>query len=1539
MKAEYRIIAVLQITVVVLLILLTLLVFYPVQQQLSQRVGVLKNEILLFIEESLGNNIEFSSIHPSIFSYIEIRNLRVYDDNNVTLLTIDRLIFRYDIREVLRGNALAAPQTVEVRGGDIYLHRLIPPGDDSPAVTRDNSPPSAADEQDNPAPFLDGLNMPLNEVTQFLSRISRELTLNVRNLAVEYRMEDTESIQTGSLQSRNRISSGFIRLDDREISVDLTTVSELDIPSPEETFRFNGVSEIRGTAIVPPRLRRQGLSPVMPRGEDTLGDILRDTQLQMFISTRDVQSELFRIQPLEFYLGLEQGEAVFRSLEGSQPFGLEFRHIISSEYVDISFNAAEWTPANVLNLNAGDPVYNRLLGSVISAGISFRLGTSIAASSGEGWLEMTGYAPILDEVGNLSTDLNFENRRLLVNKLEYQSASGNALTLSGFVQDRPLMFQASGRLNAANLLDAPAFSTAFTMNYDNSRLNGELSSTDIRNLKIGNTQFSARVEDQRIFADLRSGLSSGMGSIEFSGSSKLVDNSIQIDESDFNLRINDIPLRESMEAAVTLSNESRTSLQLPDPLDGAVIQGSIQGSSSVKGKERNLIVQTRNFLIRKTEVPSSQPVPPHFLDVTAVFKNGELRIPVIQLNYESLALELAGTGDFRSPDRYVLDMESRLNGFPYSFAVNYNPDSGNADLKGSYSSSAQFLAGDEISKLQLKVGNVPLENLGEQAGAYMEADFEIDMNNPSTSRIDIRRLGMNRIMILPIAGDEGSTLELSAQGSISQGLEISALSYSDIVSSLSGGGSISTDVGSGSVSADVVLENQLETYRFSGVLNSGNIRGRAELNNFPTRRLGLVDISGLIAAEASVSGSLSSPVLDFQARSLNTRLNNDSLRFLIQGQLDSRSISLTSSSLEVTSLGLGNLQASYDFDDTTLNVAGDLLLNDSSGNKEVFQYLESRISLPRAMDVIRGETDQAIQLSDLWREARGELRLTAPSVSTSALSGESGPQAPQVWSFVLQEESEDLQVRGGPREASDAVNGSLNRDGSFSIVFSDPLPVQFEGEGFFTNSNIDMNLNNMQIALRDLLVNDPESFIGVNSATAEGALRVTGSIVDPDFYGTIIAKDVEAELDIIPGAVLAESIFVILEGKSLFFPEIPVQAGDGTARLSGSLSMDRWVPDELLLDISTSSEGIPISYDFSSVVVDGWGNGDVQIGLNLGTGGLSINGAVEANATGITLSSFAEDESQDQTNENPLDIDLKITAGRGVEFFWPSRNFPILRSTALSGEGIRLQLSSPPYEMSLVGDVPLRGGEIFYFEQNFYVRQGRIRFNENEEQFNPLLSLNAEVRGTDENGPVRIYLEIVEDTLSELQPRFTSDPSKSEPEIIALLGGRVAGNNPDNEILISDAVLSGSEILGQVGVFKEIEDEIRSRFNLDLFSLRTGLFQNLLEDVIVTPGAEYPLNNSPVSLGKYLQNTTLLVGKYIGDEVFLEAMAQLQEQSPLDRPVNDLVGLEVDLEVSLEWITPFFNLTWSFAPENPESLWVTDHTLTFTRDFFPGSGQ
>jgi hypothetical protein len=41
-------------------------------------------------------------------------------------------------------------------------------------------------------------------------------------------------------------------------------------------------------------------------------------------------------------------------------------------------------------------------------------------------------------------------------------------------------------------------------------------------------------------------------------------------------------------------------------------------------------------------------------------------------------------------------------------------------------------------------------------------------------------------------------------------------------------------------------------------------------------------------------------------------------------------------------------------------------------------------------------------------------------------------------------------------------------------------------------------------------------------------------------------------------------------------------------------------------------------------------------------------------------------------------------------------------------------------------------------------------------------------------------------------------------------------------------------------------------------------------------------------------------------------------------------GLQPDLELSIEWATPLFLLTWSWVPQHPESMFLSDNSLSFS---------
>ena len=76
-----------------------------------------------------------------------------------------------------------------------------------------------------------------------------------------------------------------------------------------------------------------------------------------------------------------------------------------------------------------------------------------------------------------------------------------------------------------------------------------------------------------------------------------------------------------------------------------------------------------------------------------------------------------------------------------------------------------------------------------------------------------------------------------------------------------------------------------------------------------------------------------------------------------------------------------------------------------------------------------------------------------------------------------------------------------------------------------------------------------------------------------------------------------------------------------------------------------------------------------------------------------------------------------------------------------------------------------------------------------------------------------------------------------------------------------------------------------------------------------------------------LDNTTLSLGKYLGTDLFLEMVVRFQAADVTESGSYAESGVQTEGEINFEWATPFFLLEWSFAPEHPEDLFLTDNSL------------
>ena len=232
---------------------------------------------------------------------------------------------------------------------------------------------------------------------------------------------------------------------------------------------------------------------------------------------------------------------------------------------------------------------------------------------------------------------------------------------------------------------------------------------------------------------------------------------------------------------------------------------------------------------------------------------------------------------------------------------------------------------------------------------------------------------------------------------------------------------------------------------------------------------------------------------------------------------------------------------------------------------------------------------------------------------------------------------------------------------------------------------------------------------------------------------------------------------------------------------------------------------------------------------------------------------------------------LTAETGRRVEFTWPSDNLPVIRTTASPGGKIAVTYRGDTGAYTIKGSTGVQGGEIYYFDRSFIMKRGSITFNEDQDTFDPHVTASAEVREWDPytGEEVKIYLD-ADSTLSRFSPRFSSDPARSDTAILAMIGAPIVNRVKSQGLGMAPLVYS--DILTQTWILRPFEQKVRQLLNLDLFSIRTQILQNLVAQSLFRSATP----NNPLDA---LDNTSMSLGKYIGNDLFWEALVGCRRRS------------------------------------------------------------
>jgi hypothetical protein len=534
------------------------------------------------------------------------------------------------------------------------------------------------------------------------------------------------------------------------------------------------------------------------------------------------------------------------------------------------------------------------------------------------------------------------------------------------------------------------------------------------------------------------------------------------------------------------------------------------------------------------------------------------------------------------------------------------------------------------------------------------------------------------------------------------------------------------------------------------------------------------------------------------------------------------------------------------------------------------------------------------------------------------------------FSFVFSRTDELISLSGGP---GDMLRARISDQGDFYAGFSYPSPIRGAVTGTINAKTIDAQGQDLYIDLASLGRFIPlraQNVISLGGGFVTASVRIAGPIGDPEFFGTAQGHSVQLLVPQYVAAPIRPSpVAITLDGNEMAFGPVPATVGNGGGTISGWFRFDRWIPNTFTLDINVPPErSIPFNLDIMGILAHGDVSGALYMSMEDYI--FNVSGDLTAQDTEISLDTneLFTDRAFTPGSRISTTTDITITSGRKVEFVWPITEFPLLQAYADLGTVLKISSDNLAGRYSVTGDINLRGGEIFYAERSFYIREGTLSFNENEIQFDPRISARAEIQDRTDSGSVTISMIIDNAPLRSFSPRLESNPPLSQIEILSLLGQNLTGAPEASTGAVQRAFLnSTADVLAQFSVVRRLERRIRDLLSLDLFSVRTQVLQNA---VIRVTGLQGPVDRMS-GVGNYFDNTTVFLGKYFGADMFAQGMLSLRyDENRASSGWLTYGGLILEPDIGIELRSPLFSIRWNVVLLHPENLFVNDNSFTLT---------
>lgn len=1435
------------------LIIIAFILYYFIDKEVSKRMADLKAEILEYMEKQLGRKIQYESISPSIFMYLEIRDLRIFSfiSQEDEIFRIRKLKIKYNIfRLIFSDNSLTSVSEINI-SNTLFKFGLSP---------------------GQPA-----------ESTDFQRTLISRLTSTVYNFKITANnVALVLYTDTMLINCTNLFFTINNKGDSYEINLRKGTTRITLNNQDSESIWFFSKFKIKGSFF-------SGFNRA-----DLIVRILR------------LSSNSFVLEKQTFQVVFKDNNLSVIKIQDKAPVDVQLTLDIPTSELVLDFKTENWKPSGMIKFTGPLFSFNPWLNSALTSSgkVSYNLNN--------GFLEYTLTSsillnnPVLPPGIVVSTYLYGDKEIAHFKPLVVHSNLGT-VDFTGNILFKNFFPKGFLRLVNVKAMENKRISANFTLD----RYEQSLSLKGSR-LYIGSSGFDKFNLDiypkySSLWFSLYTSFAQSKYNDEITATGELFfspDLSLQIDGN-----LANIPASHIYKLFIRDSLFSAGVFQF---LENLTMNSEFHVLSDFKTTDYNM-----DYVMIQDQTDSE-----NYSYFTVKGNEKEVVVDSVQAQWEKF--DLTGNVHTRFYEKENISFFSNiyLEGIPYGLTGYYDRKQ-ILSIKGNYGLNVSvFFSKKNQMMITANALMLPFPISGEKEDiAY--TSFALDSIFPENG--DWQIVSPSTIFYnIPVFEIEENELEFAFTFDKEE-LFLSEINYADSLSELSGHG----DVRFGREEefriysyAILASRNTEEYYSVSAFLDSNKVNARIEFAHSPLERIGEYLVTGSISGNFDLAGPLAKPGIDGNISLVKGSIIGDHVGFNADVKIQEPEIYFDSLSMSYLDLKIKNGEGMYNKEDGVIEFSA--IFEGESFNKEI------HCNLDLSGSVFNMGVDESF---DKVFEKEYKAECTFSKINVDNI--EYDP-----WSLFLTRKGTVLNVEGGP---NNFLIGKFLDNGEFEIEAKNPFPIQGFVKGYAIGNTIDSEIEWIWIDHKALNVILGEDIIKFTRGSLSGKnIKISGYFNDPDYTGSLFAEDIIISFFLCPIETKPFQCTLFLKEKQVEMEKIAIRIGSGIAYADkGIFFIDHWLP--VAYDLTLRSDefiGIYCVYDFDAVKVKGYVVGEVNARGDIDT--VWIDGDLLAHYGTITLSDPQEVEQIIEEDPVDLRINLAFESGRKVEFDWPTVNFPVLKCYAEKGSKLLISYDSNLNNFNMNGKVTIRGGEVFYFNRNFYLKSGNIVFNVvNPDEVDPTVTVRAEIREFNEDKEaVKIYLIAENNRLSNFSPRFESMPNLSEYEIYELLGQSLEQRVEESGLGLSFILLS-SDVLSETFIFRSFEQTIQEVFNLDLFSIRTHIIENILMDkVIGVEEGKGIAEDNPISLGKYLDNTTITVGQYIGEDLFISGLVRLKEvdyYTPETLFGSGFFGIEPELEFSLEWPTPFFNLEWTFNPTqehlNDLFLYLTDNTIKFEWSF------